>query len=85
MPKFTSLIFGVIVLGILLYLLFGRSNMSTDNKNTAKIAPNTVQASYTDYTTEADFADIEEEQIVLFFHADWCSTCNVIDKDIIKQ
>lgn len=40
-----------------------------------------VLGSYTEYTPEA-VANAETEDVVLFFHAKWCSSCKALHKDI---
>jgi len=44
-----------------------------------------VKAGYEDYDRTNDLTKYDDEKIVLFFHADWCSSCNRIDKDILEK
>gem|GEM_PF-3725328 len=44
-----------------------------------------MKAGYEDYDRTNDLTKYDDEKIVLFFHADWCSSCNRIDKDILEK
>ncbi len=44
-----------------------------------------VHAWYEEYGPDTDFSKYADKKIVLFFHADWCSTCKIIENDILEK
>ena len=62
-----------------------QSNVNSSNVEPITIEKNNnqVEASskYSEYTPEK-LANLTTEKTVLFFKADWCPTCKILDKDI---
>lgn len=84
MPKYFSLLAWLVVLWFLLYMFFGSKNTSKKSDTTWSSVP-VVQAWYEKYSSDTDFSQHVDEKIVLFFHADRCSTCKIIEKDILEK
>ena len=59
---------------------------SSDSQSTLNDAtmPNVSQATESSYvtTTSGELAGVTNDKRVLFFHASWCPTCKVLDKEI---
>ena len=54
----------------------------TENENSNKSV--SVSLNYLDYS-ESFLTRANEGKVVLFFKANWCPTCNALDKDILKN
>ncbi len=54
----------------------------TENENSNKSV--SVSLNYLDYS-ESFLTRANEGKVVLFFKANWCPTCNALDKDVLKN
>jgi len=45
-------------------------------------APVSASAAYRDYSPEAVSTASADDKVILFFHAQWCSTCKLLSDDI---
>ncbi len=84
----------ILLLWVVVFLLFWFVHRSDESENFINVSDDlgneaqnswVVHAWYDEYDASLDLTAINEETIVLFFHADRCPTCNNIDRDIIEK
>lgn len=83
-------VFITILVGILIAsgILISRdseneSDTNSESNNTASVTVEDVigAGEYVDYSPEV-LANVDHDRRILFFKADWCPTCNILEKDI---
>lgn len=85
MNKYLRTLIGIIAL---ILILIGASGCN--NQKTTELQDNLVQkefnsSNYINYS-DSEFNKLKGSQpFVLFFHADWCGTCKILDEEIKKN
>ncbi len=90
------LLIGLGAIGFIAVMIYIRAGTQTRPSDVSQSAPNQIttiaptQSSqsevsrYTPYSQEA-FNQAKDKKRVLYFHANWCSTCRLLDKEISEN
>jgi len=81
--KFIIIAF-VLILVVMASVFFtsgANSGKSQAENNVTQVANQVTSTNYIDYNSDT-FAKASQNDVVLFFKASWCPTCNATDKDI---
>jgi len=88
MKNFVYILIVLLILGLVGYVVLSpEENSEKYDPVTNKEKSNTSQYEdkFMDYSPEKLEELLGDKRILLFFHADWCTTCRVAVKDITKN
>jgi thioredoxin 1 len=81
-----GLIIGIFVtVGLILGIFTQRSRYFTSNLDQKLVTESVEHGVYVNYSEIALAEASQNGKALLFFKADWCSTCSVLDKELINE